>query len=107
MERLLSPGFKKLSCQGECHCATFTLSETIVCIIMFEYHFVLNRADYSLSQQYVADLESHVQGYSLKKHHKCSLISISHITKTSPLIRYAVCNIKCILYFDASHPTWN
>lgn len=38
---------------------------------------------------------------------KCSLISIRHITKTSPLIRYAVCNIKCMLYFDASHRTWN
>lgn len=68
----------------------------------------LSKSDHDLSQHFVADLESRLQdSHSLKKLHKCNVISIPHITKTSPLIRYAVCNIKCMLYFDALPRTWN
>lgn len=91
------------SCQKRCLCATFTISETIVCVIMLKS---LKMVDHVLSQQFVAELEPHLQdSHFLKELHKCNLISILHITKTSPLIRYAVCNIKCMLYFDAPHRT--
>lgn len=71
-----------------CFCATFTIS-----VIMLKS---FKMADHVLSQQFVAELGPHLQDdHSVKKLHKCNLISILHITKTSPLIRYAVCNIRC------------
>lgn len=69
-----------------------TTSKTIVCVMLKS----LKMADLVLRQEFVAELEPHLQdSHSLKKTHKCNLISILHITKTSLLIRFAVCNIKC------------